>query len=156
MPGAAGTRGPSGRAAGGGAEPRLRAQVTRGLARLSRARSAGLRSDLRLQGSTGGGWKGEEKKKKTKEKGLFANHFPYRCSSRLLQTTKQAGAAGSPWRAGQQMKGAAGTHRADVFTRRYSFILLQNDVYIQIKEIDLSLAPLVLRGKRVGCRTKSI
>lgn len=89
-------------------------------------------------GADGGRVERGGKKKKTKEKGLFANHFPYRCSSRLLQTTKQAGAAGSPWRAGQQMKGAAGTHRADVFTRRYSFILLQNDVYIQIKEIDLS------------------
>lgn len=46
------------------------------------------------------------------------------------------------------MRGAAATHRADGFTGRYSFILLQNGVYIQIKEIDLSLAPLVLRGKR--------
>lgn len=74
--------------------------------------------------------------------------FPHRYSSRLLQTAKQAGAAGFPWNAGQQMKGAAGTHRADVFIRSYSFILLQNGVYIQIKEIDFSLAPFVLREKR--------
>lgn len=57
-----------------------------------------------------------------------------RCgSSRLLLTTKEAGAEGLPRRAGQQMKGAAGTHRVDVFTRSHSFILLQNGVYIQIK-----------------------
>lgn len=88
------------------------------------------------------------KKKGRKKKVYLLTVLPHHCSDRLLQTTKQAGAAGSPWRAGQQMKEAARTHRADVFTRRYSFILLQNGVYIQIKEIDFSLAPLVLWGKR--------